>query len=354
MFLTADVRFMRKLRAPLLLLLVVTLYSCLVTAISFFSRCQVQWDTYSAQCQTGLLTINGSKELSLLYRPIPHGSSHQSQFDLWNSPVSANFQQFVHRGGSLGLTTAIPSWVSRASHQSGIWALTKNTFLSAFFQSLVLASILCAIFYLFIYRHLNQLAWRLGHANVNLDANIIGERKSLMSRNVAAIRFRIGSLQTSIQGQLKRRAEAEYRLKKLNANLEQEVERRIKENESQRATLESNARLSLIGEMAGGIAHEINNPLTIIYGYATIIRRLMEQKPLMEQDKAIDIAKKIERTTERISRIINGLLNLSREPDNSSYKREKVQRIIYDSLAICQEKFNRCGIKLKVNMPPEG
>lgn len=84
-----------------------------------------------------------------------------------------------------------------------------------------------------------------------------------------------------------------------------------------------NHKLAVMGEMAGGIGHEINNPLAIIQGTNRIILKLTEKDPLKNQQKIIDSTVKIKGVVERITKIIRNLRDMSR--DTSDDPMEKVQ-----------------------------
>jgi len=66
-------------------------------------------------------------------------------------------------------------------------------------------------------------------------------------------------------------------------------------------------KLAGIGRLAAGVAHEINNPLAVILGYARLISRGTEEKAARD-------AKVISEEVERCQQIVSGLLELSRPP----------------------------------------
>lgn len=83
--------------------------------------------------------------------------------------------------------------------------------------------------------------------------------------------------------------------------------------------LEKN-KLASLGEMAAGIAHEVNNPLTVIHSNNSIIQKLI-QRDEFDISKIQKLTEKTRDQIERITGIITSLRNLSRglANDNSEY-----------------------------------
>ena len=79
---------------------------------------------------------------------------------------------------------------------------------------------------------------------------------------------------------------------------EKERERLINE---QRVSMIESERLFALGVMAGGIAHEVNNPVTVIQALARKIKR--EVAPWSEGGKCVELAANIESTALRIGKI---------------------------------------------------
>jgi PAS domain S-box-containing protein len=119
----------------------------------------------------------------------------------------------------------------------------------------------------------------------------------------------------------------------------------------QKSQMLSSAKLSALGEMAAGIAHEINNPLTALrLGSGMITKYLASKPPAI--DTARETAHAMEDTVERIARIIEGLKVFSREDSNGQPSEVPMVKIVEDTLALCSERFRVHGIHLQVSEIP--
>ncbi|KHD87868.1 MAG: sensor protein fixL [Bdellovibrio sp. ArHS] len=129
-----------------------------------------------------------------------------------------------------------------------------------------------------------------------------------------------------------------------------EKERLLKEQEEK---ILASSRLASLGEMAAGIAHEINNPLTIINGHVSVLRRVLGQKGLAQDG---DIAKKldaIESVIQRIAKIIRGMRSYVHETDMTNEEVIAVEVLVDETLAFCHEKFKTEDVELTSQIQPK-
>ncbi len=119
-----------------------------------------------------------------------------------------------------------------------------------------------------------------------------------------------------------------------------------KELENERQNAINTSKLVALGEMAGGIAHEINNPLAILTMSCDVLKSQLENKTLNHEvlETTVD---KVSRTTDRISKVINGLLNVSRESRTDKVSETSLNVILEDVMGLCFERFKIQGIKLE-------
>ncbi|WP_374079643.1 ATP-binding protein [Bdellovibrio bacteriovorus] len=129
-----------------------------------------------------------------------------------------------------------------------------------------------------------------------------------------------------------------------------EKERLLEEQEQK---ILASSRLASLGEMAAGIAHEINNPLAIIGGNLGILRKMMAQKGLGEDSDLTKKVDSLENVVHRIAKIIRGLRTYARESDLSGEEPTKVEALIDDTMAFCSEKFHSEGVEVVISLEPQ-
>lgn len=126
-----------------------------------------------------------------------------------------------------------------------------------------------------------------------------------------------------------------------------ERRRALKELNIEKAKSSHNAKMASLGEMAAGLAHEINNPLTIIQGFSDKLIKSIERNDL-DSDKLERYAEKIHNTTKRIDTMVQGLKVFSKSSGESSMELSRVEDIINDTLSFCSERFRCSGVDLNI------
>lgn len=107
-------------------------------------------------------------------------------------------------------------------------------------------------------------------------------------------------------------------------------------------------KLAALNDMAGGIAHEINNPLAIILGRAQALRMRLE-KGSVDPKNVMDGLQKIEATVLRISNIISALRLVTRDGSKDPFIPTPLKTIVNDVQTIWSQRMLNNGIDFKIN-----
>lgn len=113
-----------------------------------------------------------------------------------------------------------------------------------------------------------------------------------------------------------------------------------------------NAKLASLGEMASGIAHEINNPLAVIQSRTLHLKRQIDRGQY-DPDNFKESLQKINMTVDRIAKIIRGLKSFSRNADGDPLTPVSLKTIVENTLELCSEKFRNNQVIFKVDPIPD-
>ncbi|RME94069.1 MAG: PAS domain S-box protein, partial [Verrucomicrobia bacterium] len=127
------------------------------------------------------------------------------------------------------------------------------------------------------------------------------------------------------------------------------TERRLAEEEHHRLEqhIREQQRLEAIGQLAGGVAHEINNPITGIINYAEIL-----EEALPEDSDLREFTREIRHESERIARIIRTLLAFAR-PERTSRQDVTVSSLVENVFALVRTTLQNDLIKVFTEIPPQ-
>jgi len=120
------------------------------------------------------------------------------------------------------------------------------------------------------------------------------------------------------------------------------------EREQMQQQLYQTAKLASLGELAAGVAHEINNPLNGVINFAQLLKDEGAGRNDFERqmiDGVIDEGG-------RIADIVRGLLTFARHDDNRR-ARVSLSEAVVTSLALFGRQFDKDGIRVETDLPED-
>ena len=116
------------------------------------------------------------------------------------------------------------------------------------------------------------------------------------------------------------------------------------------AQLTQSEKLSSIGLLAAGVAHEVNTPLAVISSYTQMLTKQIRANAEMDA-RLSPVLEKITRQTFRASEIVNGLLNFSRT-SGTEFIRIDMNQLLHDSAILLEHQFKTAQIRIVSELTP--
>ncbi|MGE3170005.1 MAG: ATP-binding protein [Pyrinomonadaceae bacterium] len=113
-------------------------------------------------------------------------------------------------------------------------------------------------------------------------------------------------------------------------------------------TLQQSEKLSSIGLLAAGVAHEVNTPLTGVSSYTQMLLGMIP-----ETDPKHALLQKMQRQTDRASNIVSNLLNFSRIGSVTDSTDMDINQLMDDSLQLLEPQIRKSNIEIVKDYSPE-
>lgn len=190
-----------------------------------------------------------------------------------------------------------------------------------------------------------RLGWEMGFSLAMLVAGTTFCLVTIMLRNARHLEDKDSALR-----EMNRTLElrVQERTSELAAQIA-ERERMQAVLDAQRAQMIAASKLTSLGEMAGGLAHEINSPLNIIQARAADLQEVADSGVAVETATVLKATSSILRTSERIMAVVRGLRVFARDGRFEPFQPTPLHAILTDTLALCRERFAANGIPLEVS-----
>lgn len=245
--------------------------------------------------------------------------------------------------GRIIIYFSVPVLIYRAYHMGGIWGVTTNwIYLLPVFSALFLS--LKELLFLLLFT--TFLIVSLGYAHT-LDPEY-SIQQLLLVPAAARVIYLIMPL---------------YVIAYIINFYEKQRKKFIKELEDNAKKQLQDEKLISIGALSAGMAHEINNPLTIISGSISLLKKKMSKSETIESKDIEKYISNLEFGISRISKIILSVKSLSSDSEKLSLEKFKLSEIIQNALILQESeiKLNQvhfsfdlandvtiCGVKIQI------
>ena len=242
-----------------------------------------------------------------------------------------------------GMTVAMALSRSRKAETTALYHAT----LGLLGATLALAAAMTAAFLFLIsrtvrpLRELTRLSMKISEGEYGETAPVAGEGE------VAELARAFNRMSVSLKG-------AAREISQWNALLENRVEEKTRELEKVHLQMAEVEKLAAVGQLAAGVAHELNNPLSGIMGYADVaIERYREKPPeIMTPEDAVRMVgyfSHIQSLTHRCRAIILDMLTFARHHTEEIGPLE-LNDVIRQTLAFLEKEIDRTHVSLSVDL----
>ena len=131
-----------------------------------------------------------------------------------------------------------------------------------------------------------------------------------------------------------------------HSRLYEQLERRLAELRDTQAQLVQAGKLSAVGQLVSGVAHELNNPLSVVIGYSQLLLRKELPPEMRTQLEAIVTQ------ADRMAKIVQGLLLFSRQRPAERVRLD-IATVLHQTLALRATHLRVSGIAVDVDCAPD-
>jgi len=153
-----------------------------------------------------------------------------------------------------------------------------------------------------------------------------------------------------LNAQKKTLAENNHLIEKLRYT-NKKLDQKMVELKNKQQLLVQSAKLASLGQMASGIAHELNNPLFLILGACEHLQEQLKKYKSLDIKNSMELIVEIDQNVGRMKKIITNLKSFSRQPLNEN-KIISLLELVEKSLSLVSEQLRLNAITVKIGIDP--
>jgi signal transduction histidine kinase len=169
-------------------------------------------------------------------------------------------------------------------------------------------------------------------------------RKNAFSKNDLLVLESLGGILASVISNVGQYQKLQMTVKQLQATQEDLQEHITAQQEAERRLVQA-AKLAAVGEMAAGIAHELNNPLTTVIGFTELTMEEVSPDSRIRTDLELVL-----REAHRATDVVRRLLDFARQSE-SVRTHSEINEIVKEVLTLINHLLHTSGVQLILNLP---
>jgi two-component system NtrC family sensor kinase len=135
----------------------------------------------------------------------------------------------------------------------------------------------------------------------------------------------------------------------------EKIEKQLAELKETYSQVVQTGKMASLGQLSAGVAHELNNPIGGILGYAQLIISKLKKPEVAKEDidTSLKYLEMMERESKRCQWIISNLLNFARKPLDTRMP-VSLDDVINNTVSMMEYQVEKCKVKISVSLPEAG